>query len=515
VSESKAGRVILVGAGPGAPDLITLRGERALRVADAVVYDALAPSSLLGLAPPHAERIDVGRRGHTDPPRTQDEVNALLVRLAREGKRVVRLKGGDPYVFGRGGEEARACFDAGVPCEVIPGVSSAIGALTYAGIPVTDRQHSASFAVVTGHKDPARVREEIRWDALATATDTLVLLMGMKNLPELVGRLVAAGRAADTPAAAVMNGTRPTQRVVEAPLGELPARVAAAGLGAPAAVVIGDVVRLRRELAWFEALPLFGRRVLLTRTPEQASGLARALEEAGAEPVQVPTIRVAPAPPGPELEAALAGLPEYDWIVFTSANAVRALSALMGGAGPPPHALPARALCVGPATSAAAAQAGFAVAALPAPVGDAEALLAALRRGVPVAGSRVLWPRGAAAGPALALGLREAGAWVDDVVVYRTEAAAFDAPALAAALAEGSLHALTFASPSAARSFAAGMGRDGMAAARRVVVAAIGQVTASALVELGLSADAVAESPEPAALVTALAGAFEGREGRA
>jgi uroporphyrinogen III methyltransferase/synthase len=220
--------VILVGAGPGAPDLITLRGERALRAADAVVYDALAPFSLLSFAPPDAERIDVGRRGHAEPPRTQEEINALLVRLAKQGKRVVRLKGGDPYVFGRGGEEASACLAAGVAFEVIPGVSSAIGALAYAGIPVTDRRHSASFAVVTGHKDPARVREEIRWDALATATDTLVLLMGMKNLPELVARLVAAGRAADTPAAAVMNGTRPNQRVVEAPLGELPARVAAA-----------------------------------------------------------------------------------------------------------------------------------------------------------------------------------------------------------------------------------------------------------------------------------------------
>ena len=515
MSHASVGRVILVGAGPGAPDLITVRGERALRVADVVVYDALAPLSLLALAPPHAEHIDVGRRGHTEPPRTQAEINALLVRLAREGKCVVRLKGGDPYVFGRGGEEASACVAAGVACEVIPGVSSAIGALTYAGIPVTDRRYAASFAVVTGHKDPARVREEIRWEALATATDTLVLLMGMKNLPELVGRLVAAGRAPDTPAAAVMNGTRPTQRVVEAPLAELPARVAAAGLGAPAAVVIGDVVRLRGELAWFEALPLFGRRVLVSRAPEQAGALGRALEEAGAEPVLVPMIRVVPAPPAPELEAALAALPEFDWIVFTSANAVRALAALARTAGCEPSSLRARALCVGPATSAAAASAGFARAPLPARAGDAESLLAAVRSSVPVAGRRVLWPRGAAASPELAVGLREAGARLDDVIVYRTEAAGFDAAALAAALAEGSLHALTFASPSAARSFAKGMGEHGMRVARGALVAAIGHVTASALAELGLPADAVAESPEPTALVAALANAFERREGRA
>ncbi len=515
MSDGAAGRVILVGAGPGAPDLITVRGERALRMADAVVYDALAPLALLSLAPPQAERIDVGRRGHAEPPRTQDEINALLVRLAREGKRVVRLKGGDPYVFGRGGEEASACLAAGVACEVVPGVSSAIGALAYAGIPVTDRRYSASFAVVTGHKDPARVREEIRWDALATATDTLVLLMGMKNLPELVARLIAAGRAPDTPSAAIMDGTRPTQRVVEAPLAELPARVAAAGLGAPAAVVVGEVVRLRSQLAWFEAQPLFGRRVLVSRAPEQAEALCRALEEAGAQPVPIPMIRTVAEPATPETEAALATLPDYDFIVFTSANAVRALADLSRAAGHEPHALPARALCVGPATKAAAVHSGFAVAPLPVTGGDAEALLGTLRASVPLAGRRVLWPRGAAAGPALALGLREAGAWVDDIVVYRTEPAPFDAPALAAALAEGSLHALTFASPSAARSFAAGMGEEGLRVARGAVVVALGRVTAAALAQLGLPAAAVAESPEPAALVAALASAFEQREERA
>ncbi len=504
-----AGRVFLVGAGPGAPDLITVRGERALRAADAVVYDALAPAALLSLAPAHAERIDVGRRGHSDPPFTQEEINALLVRLAREGKRVVRLKGGDPYVFGRGGEEASACLAAGVAFEVIPGVSSAIGALAYAGIPITDRRHSASFAVVTGHKDPARVREQIRWDALATAADTLVILMGMRNLPELVDRLLAAGRPANTPAAAVMNGTRPDQRVVEAPLGELPARVAAAGLGAPAAVVVGEVVRLRRELAWFERLPLFGRRVLVTRAPEQAGPLVRALEEAGAAPVLVPTLRIAYETP------ALGDLAGYDAIVFTSANGAHALAALARRAGCEPGVLRARALCVGPATAEAAAAEGFAVMPLAGAPADAAALLAAIRAALALAGRRLLWPRAAAAGPELARGLREAGARVDDVVVYRSEPAPFEGAALAAELAARALHARTFASPSAARSFAAGLGPEGMAAARRAVVAAIGEVTAEALHSLGLPADAVAERPEPAARVAALAGAFERRGRRA
>jgi uroporphyrinogen III methyltransferase/synthase len=262
----KRGRVILVGAGPGAPDLITLRGAAALREADAVVHDALASRELLALAPPEAERFNVGKRGHEAPTVPQPETTALLLRLASEGKTVVRLKGGDPYVFGRGGEEATACVEAGVPFEVVPGVSSIFGALAYAGIPITDRRYGASFAVVTGHKDPTKVAEETRWDRLALAADTLLVLMGMRNLEEIVGKLLDAGRAASTPAAAVMNATLPSQRVVEAPLGEFVARVRAAGLGAPAVIAIGDVVQLRKTLAWYEQKPLFGRRVLVTRS---------------------------------------------------------------------------------------------------------------------------------------------------------------------------------------------------------------------------------------------------------
>jgi uroporphyrinogen III methyltransferase/synthase len=505
------GRVVLVGAGPGAPDLITVRGERALRGADVVVYDALAPAALLSLAPPHAERIDVGRRGHADPPRSQDEINALLVAHARAGRCVVRLKGGDPYVFGRGGEEASACRAAGVDVEVVPGISSAVGALAYAGIPVTDRRHAASFAVVTGHKDPSRAREQIRWAELARGADTLVILMGMRSLPELVARLLEAGRPPATPAAAVMDATRPGQRVVEAPLGELAERVAAAGLAAPAAIVIGDVVRLRGELSWFERLPLFGRRVLVSRPHERAGGLCRALEEAGAAPLVVPMIRSAPAPRTPALDAALAGLADVEALVFTSASAVRALAALARASGREPSSLRARALCVGPATADAARAEGFAVLALAAPAGDAAALAAAARATLPLAERRVLWPRGAQAGPALGEGLRAAGARLEEAVVYRTEPVPFDAAALREALAEGALDALTFASPSAARSFAAGMGPEGMAAARRAVVAAIGRVTAGALHSLGLPADVVAERPEPAALVSALASAFEDR----
>ena len=225
--------MILVGAGPGDPDLLTLRGAAALAQADVVLYDSLATAELLGLAPANAEWIDVGKRGHESPTRPQDEINDLLVEQAKKGRVVVRLKGGDPFVFGRGGEEASACARAGVPCEVVPGVSASLAAPAYAGIPITDRRHGASFAVVTGHKDPGRPAEETRWQALGSAVDTLVVLMGMRNLAEIVEKIVAGGRDRRTPSAAVMHGTLGRQRVVEAPLADLPRSVAEAGLGAP------------------------------------------------------------------------------------------------------------------------------------------------------------------------------------------------------------------------------------------------------------------------------------------
>ena len=233
------GKVILVGAGPGAPDLITVRGERAIRSADAVVYDALAPAELLEVASVSSERINVGKRGHDVPTRTQQETVELIIDRAREGKSVVRLKGGDPFVFGRGGEEASACVEAGIPFEVIPGISAVIGVPAYAGIPVTDRRYAASFAVVTGHKDPTKASAETRWDLLGQAVDTLVILMGMQNLELIVDRILASGRSPRTPAAVIMNGSLPDQSTLIAPLGELVTRVRDEGLKSPATVVIG------------------------------------------------------------------------------------------------------------------------------------------------------------------------------------------------------------------------------------------------------------------------------------
>ncbi len=499
------GRVWLVGAGPGDPDLITLRGAAVLREADAVVYDVLAPPELLNLAPPGAERINVGKRGHEEINRSQEEINALLVRLAREGKQVVRLKGGDPFVFGRGGEEASACAQAGVAFEVVPGISSALAALAYAGIPITDRRHSASFAVVTGHKDPTRVSEETRWGELATASDTLVILMGMRNLETIVERLLAGGCPASRPAAVVMNGTLPSQRVVVAPLSELVPAVRDAKLGAPSAVVIGDVVRLRDALAWFEKRPLFGARVLVTRAADQSAEIIAALQQRGAEAVVVPMIELAPPAELSEVDRALAELAGYDALLFTSANAVRFFAARAREVGrssfedAPPTA------CVGPITAESARAAGFAVTLVPADRRDAGGLLEAVAKRWPPRGRRFLLPQAEAARPVLAEGLRARGATVDAVIVYRTLAAEVDAEALREQLRGRRLDALTFTSPSTAEHFAALLDEESRKAAADCTIAAIGPVTAEALRRLGLAPDWVSDEPAVGALVEGLA----------
>ena len=499
------GKVILVGAGPGDPDLITVRGVAALRAADVVVHDSLASRDLLDLAPPGAERIDVGKRGHDPPTRPQPETNRLLIARAREGKTVVRLKGGDPFVFGRGGEEASACADAGVPFEVVPGVSSAVGALAYAGVPLTDRRHSASFAVVTGHKDPTRVSVETRWEALGSAVDTLVILMGMRSLEPIVARLLAGGRAPETPAAAVMNGTLPSQRVVEAPLGEIVARIRAAGLGAPAVVVVGDVVRLREKLAWFERRPLFGTRVLVTRPRQQAAEMVAALREAGAEAVVHPMLRLLPPEDPAPVDAALARLDAYDGLIFASVNAVRFFAERAAERGVDWTSGAADVFCVGPRTAEAARAEGLAVRGVPESRYDAEGLLAAIEKHFPPAGRRFLLPRTSEGRDELPTGLRVAGATVDCVSVYRSAPPDVDPELIRAPLVAGAIQALTFTSPLTVTNFSALLDAEARSAAARCWIASIGPVTAEALRREGLEPDVMPERAGAADLVAALA----------
>jgi len=506
-SDGQRGRVILVGAGPGDPDLITVRGAAALASADVVLFDELACDELLYLAPERAERINVGKRGHDAPTRGQADINEMIVERALRGQTVVRLKGGDPFVFGRGGEEASFCAEHGIPCEVIPGVSSTIGALAYAGIPLTDRRYSASFAVVTGHRDPSQSAEQTRWRELGSAVDTLVILMGMRRLKELVERILAGGRAPTTPSAAVMNGTLASQRVVEAPLCELAARVEEAGLGAPAVVVIGDVVKLRSQLAWWERTPLFGKRVLVTRTKAQAGEMASALRTAGAEPVMIPMIELVPSQDLGPLDRALSQLERYDGLLFTSANAVRffASRARERNGEDAFSTLGARVLCGGPQSARAALKAGLPVHLTGSGRGDSESFLRESVALLPPSGRRFLLPQSDIGRDVVPAGLRAAGAEVDVVEAYRNIPAQVDRAEMRAEILSGSLDVLTFASPSAVHNFFALLDSEAKVRAGELVIAAVGKTTSRALEDEGVSAQVIPERPGGPELVAALA----------
>ena len=497
------GRVHLVGAGPGDPGLVARAGLEALRRAEVVLYDRLAPAALLDACPEDAELIDAGKA----PGRaamTQEQIHEALVRYARAGKRVVRLQGGDPFVFGRGGEELEALADAGVEAAVVPGVTSAIGGLAAAGIPVTHRGVAASFAVATGHEDPSKPEAQVRWGELATAADTLVVLMGMGRLDAIARALIAGGRAAETPAAVVAEASTPRQRVVEAPLGGIAAAAAADGVGPPALLAVGEVVALRGRLAPALRRPLAGWRVLVTRTRRQASGLAAALAAEGAHPVLLPAVaierRADPEAVREAIEALRAGA--YDWVAFTSANAVEAWFGLVREAGADARLFAgARLAAVGAATAGALEARGLAADLTPpeaSGAGVAEALAA-----LGVEGARVLLPRAERASPALPARLREAGAAVDEVTLYLAAPPAAPPPEALAAVRAGAIDAAAFASSSAVRNLAALLGGD-LAPLRGAVAACIGPRTAEAAREAGLEPRVVASDASVEALVEAL-----------
>jgi uroporphyrinogen III methyltransferase/synthase len=469
------GIVYLVGAGPGDPGLLTLRGRDCLAVADVVVYDYLANPELLAHAPETARRIYVGKQAgqHT---LTQEQINALLVEQGLAGQRVVRLKGGDPFVFGRGGEEALALQAAGIPVEVVPGVTAGIAAPAYAGIPVTHRTLTSVVTFATGHEDPEKDEPAIDWAALAVGGGTLVFYMGVGNLPGIVTRLTQNGRRPDTPVALIGQGTLPVQRVVEGTLATIVARVEAAGLKPPAIIIVGEVVSLRRELQWFERKPLFGRTVVVTRSRTQASDLAAGLRALGARVLLFPTIRIAaPADPGP-LQDALRAIAAFNWILFTSVNAVDYVFAALAAAGHDSRALAG--VLVGACGSETAERLrthGIRPDLVP-PRFTSESLFEALRAREDWAGKRVLLPRADIAPPALPDKLRQAGAEVTEVTAYRTvpdrpEPAAFQA------FRDGAVDVVTFSSSSTARNFAALLRNELGALPENVLYASIGPET--------------------------------------
>jgi uroporphyrinogen III methyltransferase/synthase len=478
--------VYLVGAGPGDPGLLTVRGAELLARAEVVVHDRLSAAELLDLAPAHAERIDVGKapKAHR---LSQDAINALLVERGRSGQVVVRLKGGDPFVFARGSEEAQALADAGVAYEVVPGITSALAVPAYAGIPVTQRFSSTSFTVVTGHEDPASGEGTVDWDAIARTGGTLVILMGVGRWPQIAARLIAAGRSPETPAAAVRWGTRPDQhttRATLATLGDHP-------LAAPSVIVVGSVAA--EALEWFTDRPLFGRSVVVTRARAQASGLAARLRELGAEVVEAPAIAIdPPADGGAGLVAALDDLASCEWIVFTSPNGVHRAFAHL----PDARVLAGvRVAAIGPGT--AEALAGYRVVADLLPERFvAESLLEAFPA-APAEGGRVLLARAAIARDVLPDGLRELGWEVAVAEAYRTVPVPPD-EATRAAIA--SADAITFTSSSTVTHTCDALGGDRLPP----TVISIGPITSATARDRGLEVTAEADPHTIDGLVAAV-----------
>jgi len=483
--------VYLVGAGPGDPDLVTVRGASLLRAADVVVHDRLSAVELLDLTPAHAERIDVGKAPgrHT---MSQDDINALLIDRGRAGQEVVRLKGGDPFVFARGGEEAAALARAGVPFEVVPGITSALAVPASAGIPVTLRYSSTSFTVVTGHEDPSSGDGSVDWEAVAAVGGTIVALMAVARWSEISSRLIAAGLDPATPVAAVQWGTRPQQRTTRATLATLGDH----RLASPSVIVIGEVAAI--DVGWFERRPLFGRRVVVTRARDQSSALTRRLRTLGAEAIELPTIAIdEPADGGASLRTAAHSVDAYDWLVFTSPNGVDRFfaevpdSRTLGGV---------RVAAIGPGTAAMLVRYRI-VADLVPDRFVAESLLASFPAAPTDRVGRVLLARAAVARDVLPAGLRRVGWQVDVVEAYRTTAVTPPSDLLVAA---AGADAITFTSSSTVTNYVAAAGTDGVPP----VVACIGPVTAGTARQLGLSVTVEADRHTIDGLVDALVDAL-------
>ncbi|MBT8495728.1 MAG: uroporphyrinogen-III C-methyltransferase [Deltaproteobacteria bacterium] len=504
------GVVFLVGGGPGDPGLVTRRGAECLASADCVIYDGLVSAAVLALANPEAERIYAGKkRSVAAGPLTQDAINQLLIERAGRGLRVVRLKGGDPFVFGRGAEEVKVLADANVPFEVVPGVSAATAVPAYAGIPLTSRGMTSTVALVTGHEAPGKLASDIDWDGVAKS-GTVVLFMALANIELCVNELISAGRDPRTPSAVIHWGTTSEQRTVEAALEDLPEASRASALKPPALIVIGDVVGMRSSVCWFENRPLFGRRVLITREGRRARELARQISQLGGEPLTMPVTRVEPCGAPAKLESAIARLSNggFDWLVFASANAVECFWAKLWERGGDARTLAGvRIAAVGAKTAAAAAAVGLRADLVP-ERGNAEGLAAEISA---AGGERVLVPRSATGRPELVEGLTAAGAEVEALDVYRTAVVPADDPTIADGLRLLRAHkvdvVLVFA-PSQVEALEQLLGRDFAGLLARTAVATIGSTTARALRERGLEPVVVASKPDAQVLLAEVAGAL-------
>ncbi len=498
------GKVYLVGAGPGDPGLLTLKGKQILERADCVVHDFLVNPALLRWARADAERISVGRRGSPQRMR-QSAINQLLVERARAGRIVCRLKGGDPFVFGRGGEEARALANAGIEFEIVPGVSAGHAVPAYAGIPITHRDITSTVTFIAGHEDPEKEASRIDWAELANIPGTLVLFMAVRNLPRLTQTLMDHGRAAATPAAVIQWGSLPSQKVIEGTLADIASKASA--LSAPAITVIGEVVDLRKSLNWFEHLPLFGKRIAITRTREQASVLREELAALGAEVTEIPTIAIRPPDSWEPLDSAIRRLEEFHYLLVTSANGVNHFLARLEAAGRDSRALKGLTIgAIGPATAAEFARAGVKVDLLPKDY-VAEGLLAALGER-DLRGKAFLIPRARVARDVVPRALEERGARVEVVEAYQTVLPDLSQQELARLLTPPP-DAITFTSSSTAANFAKLVGEERVVEMLRgAVVASIGPITSATLRKLGVNVSVEAQEATMAGLARAIADEF-------
>ncbi len=495
------GIVYLIGAGPGDPGLITVKGLSRLQKAEVVVYDRLVDRRILGRAGMGAELVYVGK-GPGQRAMEQEELNRYIVERALEGKVVARLKGGDPFVFGRGGEEAQALALAGVAFEVVPGVTSAVAAPAYAGIPLTHRNMASSFTVVSGSEDPDKDEPSVQWGALARSGGTLVVLMGWSALENITGTLIKEGMEPSTPVALVRWGTEPYQRTVTGTLQDIARRGVDAGLCPPVVAVIGPVVDLREEVRWFDKKPLFGKRVLVTRSRIQMSVLSEMLAEEGAEPIELPTIEFSDVDDYAHLDSAITLMHSYSWVIFTSANGVEAFfgrmkalkrdSRTFGGV---------KVAAIGPATAEALARCGIVADLVP----EKYVSEAIVQRMEPLGlkGARVLLPRADIGRQDLADGLARLGAQVEQVCVYRTVVPQDSREKALSLLGEGNIDMVTFTSSSTVRNLLDILDGNGLLL-QGAKVACIGPITARTARELGLQVDIVAQEYTIPGLVRAM-----------
>ena len=504
----KLGKVCLVGAGPGDPALITLKGLECLRKADVLIYDRLVDDSLLEEASPDAEKIYVGK-GRGCHAVEQKEINLLIVSKAREGKKVVRLKGGDPFVLGRGGEEAEVLAANHVPFEIVPGISSAYAVPAYAGIPVTHRSLASSFTVITGHEDPEKGKSSISWDKLSTGSDTLVFLMGMVNMAHIARQLIQNGRSPSTPVAVISQGTSPKQRTIIGSLKDIVGKAKKENFEPPAVIVVGEVVGLREKLRWFDNLPLFGKRILVTRAEHQAKELSQLLLSRGALPVQMPVIEINPPRSWRELDRAVRNLKSYGWTVFTSVNAVDIFWKRLYALGLDSRWLADTKIgAIAPATAGALEERGIHPDYVP-EIYTSQGFLAGLRK-KDIVGCKVLLPRADIADNEISDGLAGLGAEIHQVTAYRTTAAARSVSPARQMLLRGEIDVITFTSASTVNNLLAILGQK-WEVIKQAKLACIGPKTAAVLTEKGIKADIVAREHTIPGLVEALEHYFQGK----